>query len=70
VLKTGAVACRVFFSLASQSYLESKKSADSLKLKEPQRQQLLELTIQDSKKSFKAIHGSGNNRAKISSQKR
>jgi len=52
VQNAGAVACRVFFSLASQSYLESKKSADFLKLKEPQRQRLLELTIQDSKEYF------------------
>ena len=52
VQKAGAVGCSVFFSLASQSYLQSKKSADSLKLNEQQRQQLLELTIQDSKPYF------------------
>lgn len=52
VQKAGAVACSVFFSLASQSYLQSKQSADSLKLNEQQRQQLLELTIQDSKPYF------------------
>jgi nicotinic acid mononucleotide adenylyltransferase len=52
VQKAGAVACGVFFSLASQSYLQSKQSADSLKLNEQQRQRLLELTIQDSKKYF------------------
>jgi len=52
VQKAGAVACGVFFSLASQSYLQSKQSADSLKLNEQQRQRLLELTIQDSKPYF------------------
>jgi len=52
VQKAGAVACGVFFSLASQSYLQSKTSADSLKLNEQQRRRLLELTIQDSKEYF------------------
>ena len=51
-LKAGAVACRVFISLAPQDYLKGKQTPDNLKLNEKQREQLLRLTIEDSQSLF------------------